>query len=362
MLAAASPPDPIVRRLLGYTSAGVICAVLVWLWTQAAPLLIGPLFTWSDTLRTPSAAAIAVAGEWENVVTAALFSLLGTVLLRDALGSLDEEQIEINAAAAPAGPRDTRILPDQSQIALQLLSAAFFTLMLGGIVREPFDILILFLTLAAAGPAIRAVLVGVPGVLAVIVRVPWVVRLLLGILVGLVVSFVLAGPAGLPLVIAVALDLLILELLLQPDVAADEILIRRGTSRSQSTPDPSVPAAVQGAGEAAVIAFTVVLSIGAVLVAPAVALAAAAADATPTTTSSEARAAAAVGAAVLVIVTMVAARHVSARQNRGRLRRKPRRRSATVGRHAVVDITLMDRLADEVSRARDRALDNYRRG
>ena len=101
-LAAANPVDPIIRRLVGYASAGLTGAILVWLWTQAAPLLIQPLFTWSDALRVPSDAAIQVAGEWENVVTAALFALLGTVLLRDSLGSLDEEAIEINAATGPA--------------------------------------------------------------------------------------------------------------------------------------------------------------------------------------------------------------------------------------------------------------------
>jgi hypothetical protein len=361
VLAAASPPDPLVRRLVGYASAGLTCAVLVWLWTQAAPLLIAPLFTWSDGLRVPSAAATAVAGEWQNVVTAALFALLGMSLLRDSLGSLDEEANEIRAASLPGGAREARLLPDQSQIALQLLAAAFFTLMLGGIVREPLDILILFLMLAAAGPAIRMGLVGVPGVVATIVRVPWLVRLLVGTAIGIVVGAVLFLAAGMPVVIVVALDLLVFELLLQPDVAADEIAIRRGTTR-RITQDPGASPATAGLGGAAALVLIVALAIVPFLIAPASALAADSAPATPTASSAVASAAAAVGAATLVIITMVAARPVSARQLRGRLRRKPRRRTATVGRHAAVATSVMDRLADEVSRARDRALDNYRRG
>jgi hypothetical protein len=356
-IAAPSPRDPIMRRLLGYPAAGGVGAVLVWLWTQAAPLLTQPVFTWSDALRAASAGTQVVAAEWENVVTAALFALMATVLLRDALGSLDEEAIEIDAAMPPTGARGTRLLPDQSQIALQLLAAAFFTLMLGGIVREPVEILILFVTLAVAGPAIRFVLVGAPAVALPLARVPWLARFLLGIVLGLTVAFALMVALSLGAVLAVAAGLVIFELLLQPDVALDEIAIRRQQPRPEVA-GPTAPAVIAGFGGLVVggLALAGTLSL--------VPSPARAADAVPpaSSTSAFARASAAQGAATMVMITMVAGRHVSARQNRGRLRRKPRRRTTLAGPHATVTTTALDRLADEVSRVRDRALDNYRQG
>jgi hypothetical protein len=366
-LASNRAADPIVRRLLGYGLAGLVCVVLVWLWTQAEPFLIRPVFTWSSALGDPTTAAVvAVQQDWKTIATAALFGLMGFTLLRDALGSLDEEANEIRLSARLPSATETRLLSEPWQVLVQILSALFFTVMLGGIVTQAIDVVIVFGKLAFAGPGVRVALIYVPALVEAMTRVPWLARFLLGAVLGYTLALAINQALGVSqtaseffsMVLSVAVGLFLFELFLEADLAAGELADPRGR-KTDSQPQPA-----QTGGPAGGVGAAALVAVALLLIVPAGVHAASCADVASCPSSAEARAAASEGAAALIVVTtMAAARHVSASQNRLRLkRRRRRRRGRTSGPHASRTITLLDRVADEVSRARDRALDNYRRG
>jgi hypothetical protein len=366
---------PIIRRLLGYVAAALIAGVLVWFWTQATQFLIRPVFAWSN-LRTPPVAAVeSLHTSWEDVVTAALVSLMAFTLLRDALGSLDDEANDIRRAVRAGGPGESRLLPDEWLIASQILGAVFLTMTLGGLITQAIDVVVLFGTLLVAGPAIRFALTRLPIVVRLLTRIPWLFRFMLGALLGYLAALAINGAWEgqqtasdfFPMVVAVAVGLFLFELFLEADLSADELEARRDELDEPAASAPPAPAgAVPALGIS--IGASVLIALAVLAWTPAPANAADCTTGFACAPTAADRAAVSEGAAAIVAVaTMAAARHVSQRQNAMRLRRRRRRRPPRATDPVMVQVGALapnpgSRVADLVSRARDRALDNYRRG
>jgi hypothetical protein len=169
---------PVVAALAALTAG-----VFTWFWTLAVPILVRPMFVWSDiggvaiaAVRPVQDAGIVFA-VFAGVATGALAYLRGT----DGL---------LRGEPATESVRPTsRLL----SLAWGLLAAALITVSLGGVVASPYEAAVLFVALATAGPLARFVanrtILG-----AIVGRAPTVLRFGVAAGASLGVAAVVMGP------------------------------------------------------------------------------------------------------------------------------------------------------------------------
>ena len=228
---ADRPANPTVRKLVAIGSTGVAVGLMTWIWTQAAGLLIRPVFTWSG-LGSPSYDSIAnlqVNGMLIVLVAAGFAAALGLLRLQkpsgEALGDpaftefedfdLDQFEAEPSEGLGLIG-----------QLGRHLLAV----FLLGGLMTGFLDLAIIggvaLLSQPVAGRVLRN-----DRLRGLLREIPWVVRFVAGFgltyVIGYVINTVryepLAGSEFFPLVLTVAFGLLIFQVLLSDvDTAEDD--------------------------------------------------------------------------------------------------------------------------------------------
>jgi hypothetical protein len=138
-----------IRRLAGSRVVVAVIAALAtggltWVWTQAAPVLLRPLYNWAS-LGTPGLSAIQALQTAGLVFACAAAAAAGV----RAFGAAPDELIDVRAILAlPPRPVHRRGVV----IAQRLGGAAFLTVALGGLISGPLDAIVLFVAFAGAGP------------------------------------------------------------------------------------------------------------------------------------------------------------------------------------------------------------------
>lgn len=181
------------RRLGGSRLAvagltGAATVTLVWVWTQAATVLIRPVFTWSFPLIQPRVEAVAPIQD-AGLVFAIVGGLVAglVALTRGPSGLLKYATADAAPLPPGGGPGVVR------RVIRRLVVAGLLTLLLGGLISVPLEAVLIFATLASARPlaqlvANRTVLGTAVGAL------PPIVRFAVAAALTLVVAQVTIGP------------------------------------------------------------------------------------------------------------------------------------------------------------------------
>jgi hypothetical protein len=223
------PANLNARRLVAIGSTGVAVGLMTWIWTQAAGLLIRPVFTWSG-LSSPTYDAIAnlqVNGMLIVLVAAGLAAAMGILRLQkpsgEALGDpsftefedfdLDQFEAEPSEGLGLIGQLGRHVL------------AVF---LLGGLMTGFLDLAIIGGVALLSQPVASRVLRN-DRLRKLLRGIPWVMRFVAGFGLTFVIGYVintvryepLAGSEFFPLVLTVAFGLLIFQVLLS-DLNTDE--------------------------------------------------------------------------------------------------------------------------------------------
>ena len=209
-LALATPrvarSRPILAVLVGLTTG-----LLFWIWTIATPVLIRPVFTWSDNGQPQLASIVPLQQDGlVFAVVAGLAALVGA-LLRGPRGLMD-------APVRPEAPAPTRAPGRTPGWVRRIAVAGLLTIGLGGVIASPLDAVILFVALAGATPFARIIADRTP-VGAFVHVVPPLGRYLAGAVIVLVVSSLLmpplvalGGPTEFfPLIVVIVLGIFVME-------------------------------------------------------------------------------------------------------------------------------------------------------
>jgi hypothetical protein len=213
---------PLRRVLSGEVVAAFATGTLVFIWTQAMPVLIRPVFTWrplADSL--PSTAAIIPLQSYGYfLVAAAVVMTLGIHAVRDRL-----------APPAPpfiAMPNET----PREALARGIITAPLLVMTLGGVIIGYLDIVVLLVSLIFARPLALWVL-PFTGLAPLLVRIHPFLRFLAGVLITYLIGTFINGAAYVgvhppfllspffPLVLTIALGLPVIEFLVRADAVVD---------------------------------------------------------------------------------------------------------------------------------------------
>jgi hypothetical protein len=135
------------NRVVLAVLAAVVTGAFTWFWTQAAPILIRPMFVWSNIGRVSLAAVMPVQSAGAVFAICAAVVAGAVALSRGASGLLIE-----------GSDVDSRIdLGRGLGIARTLTVAALLTTALGGVLASPLEAVAMFAVLASAGPLARFV-------------------------------------------------------------------------------------------------------------------------------------------------------------------------------------------------------------
>jgi len=321
------PANVNARRLVAIGSTAVAVGLMTWIWTQAAGLLIRPVFTWSG-LGAPTYDAIAnlqVNGMVIVLVAAVLAAAMGILRLQkpsgEALGDPSFTEFEdFDVDQFQAEPSEGLGLI--GQLARHLLAV----FLLGGLMTGFLDLAIIggvaLLSQPVASRALRN-----DRLRKLLRGIPWVGRFVAGFgltyVIGYVINTVRYEPLGgsefFPLVLTVAFGLLIFQVLLN-DLDTDE---------DDGDDDASESAGAEGAPSAggAIGAALVIFAVGAMLqlAFPATAFADNCSGLFDCNQTIGAAAAAAAGAAAAA-----AGAAANRNQNKNRKRRKKRKKKPDV--------------------------------
>jgi hypothetical protein len=252
------PANPNVRKLVAIASTAVAVGLMTWIWTQAAGLLIRPVFTWSG-LSSPTYDAIAnlqVNGMLIVLVAAGLAAAMGILRLQkpsgEALGDpsfTDFEDFDLDQFEAEPSEGLGLI----GQLGKHLLAV----FLLGGLMTGFLDLAIIGGVALLSQPVASRVLRN-DRLRRLLRGIPWVLRFVAGFgltyVIGYVINTVryepLAGSEFFPLVLTVAFGLLIFQVLLS-DVDTDEDDDSGESARPEGAPQAG------GAIGAALVVFAV---------------------------------------------------------------------------------------------------------
>jgi hypothetical protein len=175
-------------RLAVAALTGAATMTFVWVWTQAATVLIRPVFTWSFTLIQPRVEAVAPIQD-AGLVFAIVGGLVAglVALTRGPSGLLEYPTADAAPLPSGGGPGVVR------RLIRRLVVAGLLTLLLGGLITVPLEAVLIFATLASARPlaqlvANRTILGTAVGVL------PPIARFAVAAAVTFIVAQVTIGP------------------------------------------------------------------------------------------------------------------------------------------------------------------------
>jgi hypothetical protein len=375
-LASRQPRDVFMRTLLAYAAGGVVCGILIWMWTAALPFLVRPVFAWT-VLGSPTDQAVQpIQASGDVIIIAGVLLALGMTALRQRFGVLDEEVHEIREPEGDLGEigpshhtattallrggddggdgmddgSDEPIFSEQVETVGKIAIQAFAVIALGGIIKGALDVAILF-SAAIVGQLAAGRLARLHIIATTLLRVPWVIRFIAGFavtfVIGAIVNSIIFEPVGdsefFPLVITTAFGLALFRVLL-------------GVTEPPEPEQERDQASHAAPGVAVGVIAALVVGGFALFAAPPPVAANNCSGWGDCPVTMEAVAAAGAGSAAVVAVTaaLAAARAEEPREKQKRGRRRRRRRRLGVGApgEPLAAGNVIDRL-------RERALRNY---
>lgn len=243
------------RRQAAIVSTAAAVALMTWIWTQAAGILIRPVFTWSG-LGTPSTIAIS------NLQVSGMLIVITSAVVAGVMAHLRIRQVEAEH------PGDVRFQDFQDfdlgsfqaepseglGLLGQLVRHMLAVFLLGGMINGILDVVILAGASLASQPLAERILK--TGTLRQMLRgIPWLIRFLIGFgvtfVVGVVINTVRYESVGdsifFPLVLTVALGLVIFQVLL--------------ADRNDEEDEEATPAPQAGSPSAGSVAGTLIVAI-----------------------------------------------------------------------------------------------------
>lgn len=179
------------RRLAGNRFALAVLTALatgafIWFWTQAATVLIRPIYTWTE-LRPRIEA-------FQPIQTAGLvFAVVGGLVAGAVALARGPAGLIRYPVARPAQPAPRGQLAIARRLVGRVVVAALLTVSLGGLISAPLDALVLFAAFAGTRPLAR--FVADRTILGTVVRsLPPIVRYAVGAALAFVVAQVTVGP------------------------------------------------------------------------------------------------------------------------------------------------------------------------
>lgn len=352
-LAESRPADPRLRKALAYGAGVITAAVLLLMWTGAAPFLIRPLFVWAPYITggaptDPAIQPIQTSGLvivlWGALLVAAITAL------RDLFRVLDEEAAELSQPDE-VQIDDQPVGRDELQFVSRLVTQVLSVLLLGGLVTGALDAALLFAA-GLVGSVLGAWLGQNSPLGAALARIPWVVRFLgafaLTYAVGLVVNQVLTEPAFgsefFPLVVTAALALFVFQVVLSATPREEPVPVE---------PSEGLPPAADGTTLSGAVAIALLAAVAAVVLAPATALANNCSGWGDCPVTADALAGAGSGAAAVVALGAALAAARAGEESRRRKARRGRK-PPSAGEGGATQPP-----AGLAQRVRDRALRNY---
>jgi len=207
----------IPRIVINTTLQAILQAVLVYVWVQAVPTLIRPVYTWQG--GTPPIEAIQPLQQngWVLVILAGLVGAMRMVLQYRAFGqhAVVQRAAQLRTALRESAPV-RRELPLGIGV---LLKAAFLTVLLSGLVTTWLQAIGLAVALALIMLWRETVLPRLDGWLRLVSRVPLVIRLALSALISYFLGLQIVGALWdgtstfLPIIIAMVISLAVCSLL-----------------------------------------------------------------------------------------------------------------------------------------------------
>jgi hypothetical protein len=223
---------PDVRVVIDVLLGAVFSAGLIWLYVQALPMLIRPLFTWQGSVPSVESVSPAQQGTWMFVLVAAMVGGC-RVLAEYGACVLDPGGIERRAAALDAlQPSFWEMLP----VALRVpLTSMFATFLLGGLLSTWIEATLLLAGLLAINFARVLLPPRIPAWPRTMERIPVVFRLPAALgLSYLVASWIVSGRLGgqsfLPLIGGFLVGLLSVALWFPSDEAGREARAREAVA------------------------------------------------------------------------------------------------------------------------------------
>jgi hypothetical protein len=203
--------------VINTTLQAILQAVLVYVWVQAVPTLIRPVYTWQG--GTPPIEAIQPLQQngWVLVILAGLVGAMRMVLQYRAFGqhAIFQRAAQLRTALRESAPV-RRELPLGIGV---LLKAAFLTVLLSGLVTTWLQAIGLAVALALIMLWRETVLPRLDGWLRLVSRVPLVIRLALSALISYFLGLQIVGALWdgtstfLPIIIAMVISLAVCSLL-----------------------------------------------------------------------------------------------------------------------------------------------------
>jgi hypothetical protein len=127
--------------------SGVATGGFTFLWAQATPVLLRPVFLWSDIGGPYAEAAVPIDYGWIVYVLVAGVTAAIVSLVRDPDWLIEEFDASAEAPEGEPGRAATPIA-----VVRRLVVAALLTISLGGLITQAIDAVVLFVALAGAGP------------------------------------------------------------------------------------------------------------------------------------------------------------------------------------------------------------------
>jgi hypothetical protein len=223
---------------------GLLQGALVFMWTQAVPTLIRPVYTWSGSNPTVEVMQPLQAWGWALAIFAALPAVARVVFERRNMGQPGVAQ---RAAALQTALR-ANVLKQRPPLpvwASVVLKTIFTTFLLAGVLETWVDALLFAIVLALMllGRAYLTTRVGFW--VRLVARIPLLIRLVVGVLVNFflttwIVTAMWNNSSGTfrPIIISVALSLLVFFLLM-PDLS---VQAPRSGTRTQAAHETEQPA------------------------------------------------------------------------------------------------------------------------
>ena len=256
VMSSDRPANQGLRQLWAVASTAIAVGLMTWIWTQAAGMLIRPVFTWSG-LGSPTYIAIAnlqVDGMILVIASAAVAAAMAFMRLGRAIAERPGE-----VAFEEFEDFDLDQFQDQPaggglDLIGQLVRHILAVFVLGGLISGFLDIVILAGVSLASGPIADRVLKRTQ-LRRLLAGVPWILRFVAGFgltyVVGVIVTAVyyqpLAGSEFFPLIITVAIGLIVFQILLSDMPAEDEDEDEDEDETASDEPGVSVGGAVGAA-------------------------------------------------------------------------------------------------------------------
>lgn len=186
----ATLKDRIVRQLASGLAQGLIQALLVFVWVHAVPTLIRPAYTWLS--RSPTVPAIRPLQE-NGIVLVVLAAVFGAVRLMLQFYALRQSSVAGLAWSLQQTLRQVGHAALWPFWIKPILPSAFSVFLLAGLLDSWLDAFVLFVIFFGLNLARQVVVAKIPAWGAIILKIPWLLRFPVALLVSYGISWAIIG-------------------------------------------------------------------------------------------------------------------------------------------------------------------------